>query len=232
MARVLGIGFASQTPIAATQRRGSVFAVILVSMIEPSDSRCGEGFPEYSWSVLSEAHSKPRTVVRVSPCRWIPNTPRAGRSGPNETLPSPPDVPARLVNSVHLLMKTSNHLLPCLVVASCLTVEADCQPRVRPDCVPARDPTNGQPGANADVFALKVFDDGSSPALFVGGRFNMIGGSLSPPAAIDEDEGGIAVEAVSAHDAAIGVDEHGVGEGTLVRDARDKIKIASHRICS
>ncbi len=67
MARVLGNGFASQTPGDATQRHGLVFVVILVSMIEPPDSRCGEGFPEYSWSVRSEARSKPTNGCKSFP---------------------------------------------------------------------------------------------------------------------------------------------------------------------
>jgi hypothetical protein len=44
-------------------------------------------------------------------------------------------------------------------------------------CQPAWLPTfGGQPGTNGDVWALAVFDDGSGPALYVGGQFTGAGG--------------------------------------------------------
>jgi len=47
-------------------------------------------------------------------------------------------------------------------------------------CQPSWLPTFGQaPGTNSDVLALAVFDDGSGPALYVGGQFTTAGGVLA-----------------------------------------------------
>jgi hypothetical protein len=47
-------------------------------------------------------------------------------------------------------------------------------------CVPDWLPTfGGQPGVDGEVFALAVFDDGTGPALYVGGAFELAGGIVA-----------------------------------------------------
>ncbi len=43
-------------------------------------------------------------------------------------------------------------------------------------CEPSWDGSFGQIGPNGGVFALEVFDDGSGPALYVGGQFTATAG--------------------------------------------------------
>ena len=46
-------------------------------------------------------------------------------------------------------------------------------------CAPHWNPDVGQPGMDAFVFAMAVFDDGSGPSLYAGGQFESAGGQVA-----------------------------------------------------
>src|SRR5436190_4795346 len=59
--------------------------------------------------------------------------------------------------------------IAALILVTALTVPAEgqCQPRWMAG--------DGVPGANADVNAIAGYDDGTGPALYIGGRFTLAG---------------------------------------------------------
>lgn len=68
-----------------------------------------------------------------------------------------------------------NLIRPCLALLILLSPALG-----QVDCDPAWLPTFGGPqGADDDVLASVVFDDGSGPALYIGGRFNVAGGAAA-----------------------------------------------------
>ena len=52
-------------------------------------------------------------------------------------------------------------------------------PALAQTCAPRWDPAFGDPGMDALVFSMVVFDDGSAPALYAGGRFDTAGGTTA-----------------------------------------------------
>ena len=62
-----------------------------------------------------------------------------------------------------------------LLLAGMASVAA--RPAAGQSCTPTWDVAIGQPGLTGTAYALKVFDDGTGPALYVGGYFDRAGGA-------------------------------------------------------